>query len=848
MTAKLAGPPPAAAGNVALGGVRVAELSRSAAAARAGMTLADFGASVTRVIATDGDPGTRLQGGTAPLWDRGKGVADLGQDGPGAAASLLQSADVVIEDWGDELARSHGIDFSRLTAACPHLIVASIGSLGLPASFPSVPPYDPVILAYSGRMLEMGQLFGMPRPAHVPVPVATFAASQAALQGILAALHERGRSGRGQRVRTSMLRALSAFDIGSWMISQVSGQPAGAAAQSRQLAVPWMGYLTAQASDGTWLQFANWAEHLFWAQADALGLGWVRQDPAFAGLPHEATPRAQRAFWKLVLDRVAERPADHWVALSRQTGAFGVEPFCYGGEAASHPQIQHNGDTIRLSDPLAGSTSQPGPLAHLRSTPARVRPRPTPTASHAGRPPAAPRPAAPRPAAAAPRPTPPAMAPAGHSGDDPPLADVTVLEFATMFAGPFGPALLADLGARVIKVEPLSGDSMRANPLLAVKTQQGKESIAVDLKHPESGEIIRRLAGRADIVVENFRPGVATRLGVDYAALSSVNPSIIYVHATGYGTGGPSARLPAYHPTPGALCGAAARQAGRGLRLRGGAALAGGERVAASLRLAQANEGHPDPASALVVATAALLGLVARDQTGLGQEIETSMLAANALLMGDEWIRYDGIPRPQTRPDPELYGLSALQRLYPTAQGWIYLHCATDQEWSRLLGALGGQALCRPEFATAQAREDNDGPLAAALTATFRGRDADEWERLLSGLGVACVRADRATYPGLLASHPAFREDEFIVDADHPEFGRHWRHGPVVRYSRSATTCGPGTRVGEHTRSVLVGLGFSEAEIDHLRRSRVVTWPAGAAEPDPATGPGQAAGAPEAQP
>src|SRR5207302_10867863 len=195
-------------------------------------------------------------------------------------------------------------------------------------------------------------------------------------------------------------------------------------------------------------------------------------------------------------------------------------------------------------------------------------------------------------------------------------------------AAPFGPAALADLGARIIKVEPFAGDQMRAFLPMpeagGVKTLQGKESIALDLKTEEGRAILKALLAKADLLMHNFRPGVAERLGLDYESARRINPRLIYLYATGYGPSGPHALRPIYALTAAIVAGNPMRQMGA-LAPPPGTPLDLEEIKRLSVQFRFANRGDGDPTSALAVATGLLLGLVARDRTGKGQALMTSM-------------------------------------------------------------------------------------------------------------------------------------------------------------------------------------------------------------------------------
>jgi crotonobetainyl-CoA:carnitine CoA-transferase CaiB-like acyl-CoA transferase len=403
-----------------------------------------------------------------------------------------------------------------------------------------------------------------------------------------------------------------------------------------------------------------------------------------------------------------------------------------------------------------------------------------------------------------------------------PLEGVTVLEFATIIAAPLACALLADLGARVIKVEALDGDGLRGlDPGVTVtKTTAGKESITLNLKTGDGQEIARRLIERADILVHNYRPGVPERLGLGYEQVHAVNPGLVYVSATGYGSDGPYAMRPSTHPIAGAAVGGAYWQAGAGLPPK---EISGYEDIReAARRLTVANEVNPDPSTALVIATAALLGLFAQRRQGIGQHVQTNMLGANAWANFDDFIRYEGKP-PRRQVDAGLHGLHALYRLYEAADGWVFLACLFDQEWRRFCDAVGRPDLIEDaRFAGEESRLAHDAELAALLCEVFRGRSAGEWESLLAAADVACVRADERTPGAFWNEDPHVRQNGFVREVEHPAWGKLRRHGPTVTFSECEGRFGPGTVLDQHTDMVLAELGYTAADINRFREGGAI--------------------------
>lgn len=807
-----------------LAGLRVVDLTWGLAGALAGVVLADFGAEVLHVEPPAGDP---LRAHPAwPLWGRGKRsvLLDLAAASDRAAIRrLAENADVFLTTLRPATASRLGLDYDDLAWQHPGLVYTRITGFGTRGPYAKVKGYEGVVVAKLGGMDHVAGMAPRPGPAFPSASYASFGAAQLALLGTCAALLVRARCGRGQLVEASLAQGLAAHDPWEWflrILCEKFPQAYTPAPPYSPSGVPNTGFafrlLVALTRDGRWLQFSQTSPHLFREFIDALGLTHIWTDPAWAGAPDFPEEAQRLAFWNLLLETAARRTLAEWEAVFAARPNVWAELYRQTAEALDHPQLRHDGRVVDVVDPEAGATTQIGPIFTLRGTPVPVSPAaplgrdtaPILDALRTGR---------------------------WNRGSAPPagvlppqaFAGITILELGVWYAAPYGPALLADLGARVIKVEPLGGDPMRhALPVAdaaAVKANQGKESVALDLTTARGREIVHHLAARADVALVGFRGGVAERLGVDPDTLRAINPRLVYVAAPGYGTSGPCAVRPAFAPTIGAACGAGLVQAGAVPQSPG---LPLAEVRAAAVRLGWASQapGNADGCAALGVATALALGLVARERTGVAPVVETSMLATAVWAFSEGAIvRGDGRSRPTA--DPMLFGYGALYRLYETAAGWVFLACPKLREWEALCRGLpGGDVLSSdPRFADPVDRRRHDAALADALAIIFRREPAAVWEARLGALDVACVEVARGPVARAVLEDVVFREAGFLTEVEHATFGRHRRLMPLVHLARTPGACGAAPTLGMHTDTVLAELGYDRAARVGLAAAGIVS-------------------------
>ena len=790
-------------------GIRVVDLSSGPAGGIATMVLADFGADVIKVERPGGDPFRSTA--SAPMWLRGKRsvVLDLRDAGERERLHrLVATADVVVASYRGDAGKALGADAETLTALNPGLVYCRITGFGPSGPLASVPGYEGVIAAKSGRMMAFAGSHPRPGPQFAALQVGTHAASQAAVTGIIAALIARDRDGRGQIVDTSILQGMLPYDMGGLLNLSLAAWNPGKWAVPALPAnrMPTINYQPVLAGDGRWIQLGNLLQHLFDNYLAAVDLMDIYADGEHEGSPATWKEEVREAFRDRMLEHMRTKSSAEWMEIFVEQGGVVATPFQTTQDALSDPDLVLNGHVIETPGPNGGTMKQIGPVARLTETPAAIR-HAVPKLGEHGE-------------AILQSVLPVPALPASDAAPSLALEGLTVLDFSTIIAAPLGASHLADLGARVIKVEQSGGDPWRwmgNGSLGALKTNASKESICVDLKAPEGQAVVHALIAKADVIIHNYRPGVPERLAISYKDASAINPGIVYVNVNGYGTLGPSAHRPATHPIPGAALGGATWQSG-GLPVADTVA----EMREGARRLFRANEVNPDPNTSAVVATTALLGVWARRATGRGQEIFIDMMGANAYANHDDFFAYDGRePRPAI--DPELHGTGPVYRLYPASEGWVFLGIGRDVEWVRFCEAVGRADLgADARYATRDGRREHAAALTEALATLFATRTADEWEALLAPRGVGCVRADGPGPAEYFFTSPQIEANRFAARVHHTGHGDYQRHGAIVQLGRSGNRLAAGPMAGEHTDALLREIGRTDAEIAALRAAGVV--------------------------
>lgn len=795
--------------------IRVIDFTQGMAGALTTMILADYGAEVIRLEPPGGDP--MWDHPAYLLWNRGKKSVEVdwsSEAGRTQARQLVQSADVFIESLRPGEAVRLGIGYDVAKGGNPALIYYSLSAFGQEGPYKGLKAYDGIINAKSGRMRDqVGWQRGL-RPTFRAVNDISYHSAMFALQAIIAALRVRQMTGCGQKLEGSLLTGVAAPN-NAWR--RFAGQPLppdlypgetskeaasrGELVADRHESDPYTAgpnQLCAQCKDGRWIMHSHTQQDLFNVWIDTIGFSWIRNDSRFCDAPRFANQEDRIALNLMIIERLKEKTSLEWREIYRRHPDCAGEIMQTTQEAIHHEQFIANGHLIKIDDPRVGTMEQVGAFAKMSETPALIT-QPAPRPGQHTR----------EVLAELPRAAPPIKPSGGRPRR--PLEGVTIIEAASWLAAPFSGALLADLGARVIKVEPLSGDPFRkmlTNENM-IRSFQGKENVALNLKTPEGLAIFYELVKRCDVVMHNFRPGVPERLHIDYAMLKRLKPDLVYVYAASYGSSGPDSLRAAFNPTMGAFSGNSVFQSGEGNIPKG--------------------DQSPDPIAGSGVATGIMLGLAARLLTGKGQYIETSMMNSNVYCNSDDAFDYAGKPV-RRAPGKDQLGLEATYRLYEAARGWVFLAAQFDTEFAALCRSIRREdLLVDPRYVNWASRILHRDELGAELAAVFRTRDAAEWEALLTAADIGCVRADGPGHVRFLHEDPHTQAIGFMTPTRSRDFldqapeGQYWRHAPLVKFSETPCEAGkPYQGLGVHTRSVLEELGYDNAAIKLLEANKVV--------------------------
>ncbi len=757
----------------ALTGITVLDLTHGAAGAIATMLLSDHGARVIRVIEHDG---AVLRQGGFRVWDRGKEAVRLtGDDNPGRLAQLVSKCDVVMEDRSPD-DRPIELHHDKLRAINPRLIACSITAYGEYGPLRNEPAIDDLVLARTGVLSGLPGF--RPAPVHTVHPLPSTGAGILAALGVAGALFARQRHGRGCRVATSLVAGALLYHpkiVAENLEPHVfQTNPYGSA--------PF--YSVYRCADDNWIQLGCVHPGFIARAAELMGISDILADPVY-GLGHRPqTRQADDHLRGLVTKVMSTQAASEWAA---QFEAQDI-PFAYAGtveDSLDDPQIRHNEMVVSLDDPEVGPMEQIGVPIKLSRTPGRVRGRRATTAKDVE-----------------------ALLAELDSGDvavtaagqvdqvsELALAGIRVLEITNLIAGPIAGRLLADLGADVIKLEPPGGDISRPiGRTYFYSVNYAKRSIAVDTARDAGKQIVAKLARSCNAMLANLRPGATARMGIGVAFMEG----LVETQISGYGLTGPYAHRPGIDPLAQALMGLERAQGGAGNPPSFPAQLA-----------------PTDFTTGAMAALGTVLALLAQHRgIANGQRVAVNLLDGGAMLSSQWFTRFAG--RPQ-RPiaDRDQYGLSPYHRLYPVADGHVYVAADTPREQQAFLDMF---SITHADawLAGAENAHPLDSGLAKAIAAKLADMECADAERALATAGVAFA-------PVAAAESSVFFDDPHTASNAWADTSRHPTAGRLTAVAQYIKFGGPDRRasrptplLGQHSKEILREAGFDDAQIAAL--------------------------------
>ena len=737
-----------------LGELRIVEIGEGMAVQVAGLLLGELGADVLKIERPGGDPAR----GTGPFanWNRGKRSLVLDLATPAGIAALgerLAGADALVHHFAPAQAKSLGLDDAALTARFPRLVVCGI--TGSPHNHPDVERSDDELLVAA----RLGILYE--NDGHRPGPIVwryrmgSWAAAHLAAAGVLARLIMRLQSGRGGAAHTSLMQGFLSKVPMVWARNSAGPMPnppiypLAARPTANQL---W------QCQGGDWLQIMDPTQQLDYTSLPTM---WEVMAEA-PELDVDTIDGKQEAFRR--------RPLEAWLADLRAIDVA-VEPAYPMGEVLRHPEVEANGYVIAVDDPELGLTLQPNVPFHS-DTPLPLG-RPAPRLGERG-----------DEGWTGVSETTTSGAITSETAPEQVLEGVRVLDLGMFLAGPMGPSMMGDIGADVIKVEPLTGDRIRFMHRYYQAAARSKRSIALDLTRPEAQEVLARLVRWAEVVHHNMRWKGAAKLGLSQADVRKLNPDVAFSYVSAYGQKGTRGNWPGYDSIFNAIAGWEFENAGEGNPP------------------VFTRPGTMDILSAQSCLVAIMASLYAKRTTGRGVATQTSLLGVAAFSQGERLVLPDGNLSETFHLDQQQTGFGPYHRIYEAGDGtWIAIAALTEEQQTSVRAVLG------------------DGDFAT----TVRQHSSADILVQLEARGVPCDAVVFENAMNRFFDDPLNRELGLIAALPNPVYGTVeqpgalWDFGDTaIRFTRTCPT------IGEHTDEIMLEMGFSSAEIARYRELKVI--------------------------
>jgi crotonobetainyl-CoA:carnitine CoA-transferase CaiB-like acyl-CoA transferase len=740
-------------------GLRVLDCSQGLVGPMAAMLLADFGAEVLKVEPPGGDRAAAKP--AYQMWNRNKRRMTLDLDsaaGREQLERLLAAADVAVFDFSP--GRMQALDLMAAAERHPRLVRLWTPPYGTSGDWSEMEAHHGALMSLTGGAFRQSSY--EEQPVYLIAPVLHYAQACMAAGSAGAALLERSRSGLGQAVTVSGLNAVALVGGASGTFLPPGRNPLGASPS----------YRLYECGDGEFLFLATLFSYFFKRALNAIGLTEIAL--AEEVFPEEVTEAMEARF--------LEKGRDEWLEILRAADVP-VGPVGRREDWLASELIANNDMRVVMPDAERGPVEMPGVPIKLKQTAGSVR-HLVQDASEADVDRFLVAPAAvPPPAATAPKTA--------------PLAGIRVLDLGTVIAGAYCNAILANLGAEVVKVESAEGDPWRDRGIGFTAFNRGKRGLVVDLKQPAGRDVFLDLARQADVVLDNYRLGVRDRLGIGHDAVRAVNPRLISGSITTYGSRGEETRRPGFDPLLQARSGLMAAQ--------------GGDGDQPVFHIIAVN----DFASAAMASFGVIAALNARERTGEGQVLETSLTNQSAMFQCGDLTTWPGAPTP-IKGSRDCLGVAALDRFYACADNWILIACGTPAEAEALAGALGN-----PEWAAAfdMMREPRDGALASLLEARLALMTVADALAVLRAVG---VRATPAQEGDEVLADPWLQANRFLDELRETPFGPVVNR-PYAGFSRSvAGYSRPDPGLGEHSFEVLADWGIDPDRIAQLGEDGVV--------------------------